>query len=174
MYCECKPWLIGFQLAPPSSERNAPAAEMATYIRFAFFGSSSTVWRHIPPAPGCHLGPVPWPRNPASSCHVLPPSLVRNRAASSTPAYTVSGSVSDGSRCHTREVGTAHVPLPALAVPGQDARTLAGTHQHSYAAHVSLLFMTCPVIDGRQIYRLPGTLALVGLPVSTSFSSRTR
>src|SRR5256885_15708049 len=102
MYCECKPWLIGFQLAPPSSERNAPAAEMATYIRFAFFGSSSTVWRHIPPAPGCHLGPVPWPRSPASSCHVLPPSLVRNRAASSTPAYTVSGSVSDGSRCHTR------------------------------------------------------------------------
>src|SRR6059058_3506644 len=73
-----------------------------------------------------------------------------------------------------REVGTAHVPLLALAVPRQDERTLAGTHQHSYAAHVSLPFMTCPVIDGRQIYRLPGTLALVGLPVSTSFSSRTR
>src|SRR6266550_5973262 len=102
MYCECKPWLIGFQLAPPSSERNAPAAEMATYIRFAFFGSSSTVWRHIPPAPGCHLGPVPWPRSPGSSCHVLPPSLERNSPASSTPAYTASGFVSDGSRCQTR------------------------------------------------------------------------
>src|SRR5438552_1248174 len=73
-----------------------------------------------------------------------------------------------------REVGTAHVPLLALAVPGQDERTLAGTHQHSYAAHVSLLVMTCPVIDGRQIYRLPATLALVGLPVSPSFGSRTR
>src|SRR5207302_10291992 len=75
---------------------------MATYIRFAFFGSSRIVWRHIPPAPGCHLGPVPWPRSPASSCHVLPPSLVRKSPASSTPAYTVSGSLSDGSRCQTR------------------------------------------------------------------------
>src|SRR5216110_3187939 len=102
MYCECRPRLIGFQVLPPSSERNAPAAEIATYIRRAFVGSSRMVWRHIPPAPGCHLGPVPWPRRPASSCHVLPPSLVRNRAASSTPAYTVSGSVRDGSRCQTR------------------------------------------------------------------------
>src|SRR2546430_10757634 len=60
------------------------------------------VWRHMPPAPGCHLGPVPWPRSPGSSCHVLPPSLVRNNPASSTPAYAVSGSVRDGSRCQTR------------------------------------------------------------------------
>src|SRR5207247_8690537 len=45
-----------------------------SYIRRAFVGSSRMVWRHIPPAPGCHLGPVPWPRRPASSCHVLPPS----------------------------------------------------------------------------------------------------
>src|SRR6059036_481757 len=35
-------------------------------------------------------------------CHDLPPSLVRNNPASSTPAYAVSGSVRDGSRCHTR------------------------------------------------------------------------
>src|SRR5438309_1269253 len=86
MYCERRPWLIGFQVVPPSSERNAPAAEMATYSRLAFLGSIRIVWRHIPPAPGCHLGPVPWPRSPASSCHVLPPSLVRNSPASSTPA----------------------------------------------------------------------------------------
>src|SRR3989441_8352349 len=86
MYCECRPRLIGFQVVPPSSERNAPAAEMATYIRRGSLGSSRTVWRHIPPAPGCHLGPVPWPRSPANSCHVLPPSLVRNNPASSTPA----------------------------------------------------------------------------------------
>src|SRR6266446_601951 len=102
MYCECRPRLIGFQVLPASSERKAPAAEMATYMRRGFFGSSRTVWRHIPPAPGCHLGPVPWPRSPASSCHVLPPSLVWNSPASSTPAYAVSGSVSDGSRCQTR------------------------------------------------------------------------
>jgi hypothetical protein len=29
MYCEYKPLLIGFHVAPPSSVRNAPAAEMA-------------------------------------------------------------------------------------------------------------------------------------------------
>ena len=29
MYCECRPRLIGFQVLPPSSVRNAPAAEMA-------------------------------------------------------------------------------------------------------------------------------------------------
>src|SRR6266571_5914575 len=102
MYCECRPRLIGFQVFPPSSVRKAPAAEMATYIRRGLLGSSRMVCRHIPPAPGCHLGPVPWPRSPASSCHVLPPSLVRNSPASSTPAYAVSGSVSDGSRCQTR------------------------------------------------------------------------
>src|SRR5258705_7011697 len=56
----------------------------------------------MPPAPGCHIGPVPWPRSPASSCQVVPPSLERNRPASSTPAYAVSGSVCDGSRCQTR------------------------------------------------------------------------
>ena len=30
------------------------------------------------------------------------PSIERNKAASSTPAYTTSGSFSDGSKCHTR------------------------------------------------------------------------
>src|SRR5206468_5619379 len=75
---------------------------MATKIRLGLRGSSRIECRHMPPAPGCHFGPVPWPRSPGSSCHVLPPSLVRNSAASSTPAYTVSGSVRDGSRCHTR------------------------------------------------------------------------
>src|SRR5204862_1210353 len=58
MYCECKPWLIGFQLLPPSSVRNAPAAEIAMKMRFGFFGSIRVECRNIPPAEGCHLGPV--------------------------------------------------------------------------------------------------------------------
>src|SRR3989441_510318 len=102
MYCDRKPRLIGRQLLPASSVRKAPAAEMATCIRRGLLGSSRIVCRHIPPAPGCHCGPVPWPRSPASSSQVLPPSLVWNSPASSTPAYTASGSVSDGSRCQTR------------------------------------------------------------------------
>ena len=61
------------------------------------------VWRHIPPAPGCQRGPDSWPRKPASSCQVWPPSVVRKSAASSTPAYTISASLSDGSRCHSAQ-----------------------------------------------------------------------
>src|SRR4051794_15558978 len=60
------------------------------------------VCRHMPPAPGCQSGPVPWPRRPGSSFHVLPPSVVLKIAASSTPAKTVLGSLSEGSRCQTR------------------------------------------------------------------------
>ena len=99
---ECRPRLMVFQVRPPSSVRNEPAAEMATNIRSGSLGSSRIVCRHIPPAPGIHAAPVSWPRRPASSCHDSPPSVVRNSAASSTPAYATSGSVSDGSTCHTR------------------------------------------------------------------------
>src|SRR5215468_10590301 len=102
MYCEFSPLLMGFQDLPWSSLLNAPAAEIATKILSLFTGSSKIVCKHIPPAPGCHCGPVPCPRNPESSSQVLPPLLEMNSAASSTPAYTVSGSVNDGSRCHTR------------------------------------------------------------------------
>src|SRR5487761_2114350 len=93
---------MGFQVSPPSSVRKAPAAEMAMKMRRGLEGSMRIVCRHMPPAPGCHLGPVPWPRRADSSRHDLPPSVERNIAASSTPAYTVSGSASEGSRCQTR------------------------------------------------------------------------
>src|SRR2546423_1944013 len=86
MYCECRPRLIGFQLSPPSSVRNAPAAEIATEIRFGLVGSSKIVCKHIPPAPGCHLGPVSCLRRPDNSPHDFPPSRDTNNAASSTPA----------------------------------------------------------------------------------------
>src|SRR3954469_11346542 len=102
MYGEAPPRLIGVQLWPASSDRNAPAAEIAMKMRFGLLGSRMIVWSPIPPAPGDHCGPVPWPRRPASSCQVVPPSVDLKRAASSTPAYTVFGSVYDGSRCQTR------------------------------------------------------------------------
>ena len=86
MYCERSPRLIGFQVLPPSSVRKQPAAEMAMKMRSGFLGSMRIVWRPRPPAPGCHLEPVPWVRRPESSCQLLPPSVVRNIAASSTPA----------------------------------------------------------------------------------------
>ena len=62
------PRLIGFHVLPPSSVRKAPAAEMAMYMRLGLVGSSRIVCSPMPPAPGDHFGPVPWPRRPASSC----------------------------------------------------------------------------------------------------------
>src|SRR6185436_2499073 len=124
MYCDFSPLLIGFQFFPASSLRNAPAAEIAMKILPWFRGSSTIVCRHIPPAPGCHCGPVPCPRSPESSSHVLPPFFEINSAASSTPAYTVSGSVSEGSRCHTRL--NSHgwgVPSYHWCVPGTPSYT---------------------------------------------------
>src|SRR2546430_10498984 len=88
MYCECRPRLIGFQLLPPSSVRNAPAAEMAMTMRLGLLGSRMMVCRHMPPAPGCHFGPVPWPRSAESSCQDLPPSFERNMAASRSEEHT--------------------------------------------------------------------------------------
>src|SRR2546425_8368116 len=70
-------------------------------MRLGLLGSCMMVCRTIPPAPGCQRCPFAL-RSPASSCHVCPPSVERNKAASSTPAKTVSGSVRDGSRCQTR------------------------------------------------------------------------
>ena len=86
MPSECRPRLTGFHVSPASSERNAPAAEMAAYMRPGWPGSRMIVCRHIPPAPGCQDGPEGWVRSPGSSCQDCPPSVDRNRPASSTPA----------------------------------------------------------------------------------------
>jgi hypothetical protein len=102
MNSECSPLLIGVQVFPSSSVRKVPAAEIAMYIRPGLVGSSRIVCRPSPPAPGIQPGAEGWLRRLVSSCQLLPPSVVRNMAASSTPAYTVSGSVSEGSRCQTR------------------------------------------------------------------------
>src|SRR6202020_2122236 len=79
---------------------------------------------HIPPAPGCHDDPVSWPRKAGSSCQVWPPSSDRKSPASSTPAQTVSGSSSDGSRCQTRANSQGcGVPSYHWCVPGVPSYT---------------------------------------------------
>src|SRR6267143_1054097 len=150
MYCECRPRLIGFQVLPASSERKAPAAEMATYIRRGFVGSSRIGWRHIPPAPGCHLGPVPWPRRPASSCQVVPPSLERTNAASSTPAYTASGSVSEGSRCQTR------LNSPGCWVPSYHWCVVSGLPVSGDVSYTNLLLSPAGMPSGVFVIPPPG------------------
>src|SRR5450631_3904223 len=80
------------------------------------------VCRHMPPAPGAHADPVVCVRRPLSSVHVWPPSVDLNNAASSTPASTSSGLVSDGSRCHTRlNSHGCGVPSYHWCVPGTPA-----------------------------------------------------
>src|ERR1700734_3326255 len=93
---------MGFQVWPASSERNGPAAEMAMTMRSGLVGSRMMVWRQRPPAPGCQCGPVSLRRRPEGSCQCKPPSVDLKSPASSAPAKTVSGSVSEGSRCQTR------------------------------------------------------------------------
>src|SRR5438067_11895498 len=132
MYAERSPRLIGFQVAPPSSVRNAPAAEIAITICFGFFGLMITMCRHMPPAPGAHAEPVVCVRSPASSVQFCPPSVEWNMAASSTPAYTSSGFVSDGSKCHTRlNSHGCGVPSYHWCVPGTPSyRNLLPTTVH--------------------------------------------
>ena len=86
MPSERRPWFTGRQVWPASSDRNAPAAEIAVNMRPGLDASRMIVCRHMPPAPGCQDGPVWWPRRPGSSCQVWPASVDRNRPASSTPA----------------------------------------------------------------------------------------
>src|SRR5437016_3378109 len=144
MYCECRPRLIGFHVLPPSSVRKAPAAEMAMYMRFGLAGSSRIVWRHIPPAPGCHLGPVPWPRSPGRL-----PRLAAVAGAlddlSEPPArlgrvqpVRVDRRALEVVDLPAREVRATDIPPFALAVRRQDERALARTDQDSYSAHGSL------------------------------------
>src|SRR5262245_45515202 len=117
-YLDTSPLLMGFQLLPPSSVRNAPPAEIATNMRPFCARSSRIVCRPMPPAPGCHRSPFT-ARSAGSSFHDLPPSVVLNIAASSTPASTVSGSSSDGSSRHTRlNSQGCWVPSYHLCVPG--------------------------------------------------------
>jgi len=56
MCADLSPRLIGCHVMPPSSVRKAPADEMAMNIRPGLAGSSMTVCRHMPPAPGCQWG----------------------------------------------------------------------------------------------------------------------
>src|SRR5437762_14077821 len=70
-------------------------------MRFGLLGSRRIVCNPMPPAPGDHFAPC-CERRPGSSFQFFPPSVVWKIAASSTPAYTMSGFFKDGSRCQTR------------------------------------------------------------------------
>src|SRR5207249_10372518 len=70
-----------------------------------------------------------------------------------------------------REMRAAHVPLLALAVPRQDERTLAGTHQHSYSAHDRLLWLRARRMTADKSTRSP-VRGIPGRPTSPRPSGR--
>ena len=115
MPSECSPRFTGRHVSPESSDRNVPAAEIAANIRDP---CRMIVCRQRPPAPGCQPGADGCTRRPVSSVQVRPPSADLYSAASSPPAYTVSGSSGDGSRCqirlnsHGRSVPSYHRCVP--------------------------------------------------------------
>src|SRR5580704_17816515 len=113
-------------------------------MRLGFLGSRIMVCKPMPPAPGCHKS-LFTSRNPGSSVQFWPPSVLRKNAASSTPAYTVSGSVGDGSRCQTRL--NSHgccVPSYHWCVPGIPSYTnLLPTVSHVLPASLERC-ITCP------------------------------
>ena len=126
MYCDFSPRLIGFQVLPPSSVRNAPAAEMAMKHPLGIGRvEQDRVQAHAAGARLPAWAPSRARAGRTAHASVWPPSVERNSAASSTPAYTVSGSVSDGSRCQTRlnsqgcGVPSYHWCVPGIAVVGE-------------------------------------------------------
>jgi hypothetical protein len=96
------------------------------------------VCRHMPPAPGCQCGPVPWPRRPESSCQFWPPSVERNSAASSTP-------------------GVDRVRIGERGLQMPDALELPGMRR----AVVPLVRAGDAVVDELVAHRLPGLAAVV-------------
>ena len=97
-----RPRLIGFQVNPPSSVRGRRPPPKWRRKCAADSGINDNGVDRQPPGARLPRARLDVPRRPANSCQDLPPSREWNSAASSAPAYTRSGSVSEGSRCQMR------------------------------------------------------------------------
>jgi hypothetical protein len=100
MCCDLSPWLIGFQVARHRRAERASGRDRDKHPLRVRRVEKNRV-QPQPAGAGRHVAPVPCLRSPASSLHVWPRSWSEQRGVFD-PAYTVSGSVSDGSKCQTR------------------------------------------------------------------------
>ena len=142
---KCRPRLIGRHDSPAVVGAEGPGRGDGDVHPLRVLGiEQDRVQAHAAGA-GLPLGPVPWPRRPAISCHDWPASVERKIAASSTPAYTESGSVA------------RRLEMPdALELPG--VRRAVVPHVRAGRAVVGELVV-------HRLPRLPAVVApLHGLP----------
>ena len=85
------PLFAGSKVAPPSSLRKTPAAEIPIQSRSAFSGSSAIEWVISPPAPGNQRSRVGCSRIALFARHVAPESSERKRTPGSPPSQSVPG-----------------------------------------------------------------------------------
>ena len=160
----------GTHVSPPSSVRNAPAAEIAAYICFGSFGSIWIEWQ-LPPAPGCHCSRVSCWTSPITGDHVSPLSSDRKSAPGVAPRNSVSGSLSWPGACQTsssfRPVSSGS-PRPQ-AVPGlpEVARALHGPAVDEVVA--GDVEGSPSVVLHRVEDRPPGEQRALELPVAAVF-----
>src|SRR2546427_180411 len=141
MYWERRPLLIGFQVLPPSSVRNAPAAEMAIHIRRGLPGSRMMVCRHMPPAPGCHCGLVPCLATVVRALDDLadPPARLRHIDSSRLGGRTL-----HVINLPAGKVRAADLPFLTCSVRSKNERAFARTHENTNLAHDrSFRLITC-------------------------------
>src|SRR2546428_749600 len=129
MYCESRPWLIGFQLVRREGLAGLGRGVVDELVALA--------GRHaVRPLRHATAGRLPRPAAVAGALDDLSEPSARLRRVQPVRICGRSLHVID---LPPREMRAAHVPLFPLAVPRQDERTLAGTHQNPYAAHDRLL-----------------------------------
>ena len=107
-------------------------------IRPGLLGSRRIVCRHIPPAPGCHFGPEPWPRSPGKFLPVLP----------------AVGRAEQGGVFHA---GVDGIGIGERRFEMPDALELPGMRR----AVVPLVRAGDAVVDELVAHRLPGLAAVV-------------
>src|SRR5258705_109399 len=136
IYWECSPRLIGRHVSPPSSLRNAPAAEIPLYRRRGSMGSSRILWhldrcfRHAAP------GRLPGRAAVVGALDHLAEPTTRLRRVQ--PVGIGRGPL-DVINLPAREVRAADRPPTALAVGRENEGTFACADEDPNAAHDAII-----------------------------------
>src|SRR5437588_611552 len=109
---------------------------MATKMRRELLGSRRIVCSPMPPAPGCHRGPVPGLAAVVGALDHLPEPAT---GQGGVDPVGIGGRAFHVVNLPAPEVGAADVPALALTVRRQQERAFPRPHQYPYPAHDVLL-----------------------------------